>query len=232
MAPLRTLGAPEITAGVRNDLPDKPVELQLHRVTFCESIMSRLNLASLVLLPGLLWASVAASAQPQIRIERNQDAIQINASLRVDAHHHIAWQVLTDYNNLARFVPGMQTSQIVSGPGEPLLLKQTGQSGFLLFSLPIEVLVQIAEVPLEAIRFHGVGGSFRNKHGEWRIERQDDSTLLIYQANFVPGFWVPPLIGPAVMGQDVRSKLLALAQEMQRRAASAVSGASGQAVQR
>ena len=95
--------------------------------------MGKLNLASLLLLVGLLWASVTALAEPEMRIVRNQGAFRIDASLRVDAHHHIAWQVLTDYNNLARFVPGMQTSQVVSGPGEPLLLKQTGQSGFLLF---------------------------------------------------------------------------------------------------
>ena len=194
--------------------------------------MSKLKRASLLLLSGLLSAGIAASAEPEIRIERNQDAIRINASLRVDAHHHIAWQVLTDYNNLARFVPGMQTSEIVSGPGEPLLLKQTGQSGFLLFRLPIEVLVQVTEAPLEAVRFHGVGGSFKNKHGEWRIEPQGDATRLIYQANIVPGFWVPPLIGPAVMGQDVSSKLVGVAQEMQRRAVSAVPADAGQPVQR
>ena len=194
--------------------------------------MSKLNRASRLLLSGLLWAGVSASAEPEIRIERNQDEIRIDASLRVDAHHHIAWQVLTDYNNLARFVPGMQTSQIVSGPGEPLLLKQTGQSGFLLFKLPIEVVVRIAETPLEAIRFEAVGGSFKNKHGEWRIERQGDATLLIYRANIVPGFWVPPLIGAAVIGQDVRNKLTGVAQEMQRRAASEISGASGQATRR
>ena len=184
--------------------------------------MRKLDRMPLVLLLGLFCASVAASAEPEVRIEQSRDAIQIDASLRVDVHHHIAWQVLTDYDNLARFVPGMLTSKIVSRPGEPLLLKQTGQSGFLLFRLPIEVVVQIVETPLETIRFHGVGGSFKNQHGEWRIERQGDATRLIYQANIVPGFWVPPLIGPAVMGQDVSSKLVGVAQEMQRRAVSAV----------
>ena len=186
---------------------------------------------SLLLLSGLLGASVTALAEPEIRIARNQGAFKIDASLRVEAHHHIAWQVLTDYNNLARFVPGMQTSQVVSGPGEPLLLKQTGQSGFLLFTLPIEVLVRITETPLEAIRFEAVGGSFKNKQGEWRIERQADATLLIYRASITPGFWVPPQIGTAVIGQDVRNKLSGVAREMQRRAAAELSGNSGQVPQ-
>ncbi len=193
--------------------------------------MSKRNLGSL-LLSGLLWTSLAALAEPAIRIERNQDAIRINASLRVDAHHHIAWQVLTDYNNLARFIPGMLSSQIVSEPGEPLLLKQTGQSGFLFFRLPIEVVVRIVETPLEAIRFEAVSGSFKSQNGEWRIERQEEATLLIYQTHIVPGFWVPPLIGAAVIGQDVKSKLVGVAQEIQRRAASAASADSRKAAQR
>ncbi len=188
--------------------------------------MRKLNRTSL-LLSGLLWASMTASAEPKIRIERNQGAFMIDASLRVDAHHHIAWQVLTDYNNLARFVPGVLTSEIVSGPGEPLLLKQTGQSGFLLFRLPIEVVVRITETPLEAIRFEAVGGSFKNKQGEWRIERLEDATLLIYRASIAPGFWAPPQIGIAVIGQDVRNKLLGVAREMRRRAAAELSGNSG-----
>jgi len=52
---------------------------------------------------------------------------------------------------------------------------------------------------------------------------QDDATLLIYRASIVPGFWVPPLIGTQVMAQDVRSKLVGVANEMTRRAASAKS---------
>jgi len=201
-------------------------------MTLRESTMGKLERASLLLLSGLLSAGIAASAEPEIPIERSQDAIRINASLRVDAPHHTAWQVLTDYHKLARFVPGMQTSQIVSRPGEALLLKQTGQSGFLLFALPIEVVVRITETPLEVIRFEAVGGSFKNKRGEWRIKGQDDATLLVYQASIAPGFWMPPLIGPAVMGQDVRSKLMGLAQEMQRRAVTAVTAASVPVAQR
>ncbi len=194
-------------------------------------MMNELRRAALLPLFGLLWSSVTALAEPDVRIERKQDAIRVNASLRVDVHHHIAWQVLTDYNNLAAFVPGIQTSQIVSAPGEALLLKQTGQSGFLFFNLPVEVVARIKEAPFEAIRFEAVGGNLKSKSGEWRIERQDDATLLIYQANIVPGFWVPPLIGTAIIGQDVRSKLTGVAREMQRRAASVISGNPGQAAQ-
>ena len=172
----------------------------------------------------LLWFSAEALAERDVRIARDAETIRIDARLQVNAHHHIAWQVLTDYDNLARFVPGLTSSHIVSEPGAPLLLKQTGRSGLLLLTVPVEVVVRIEEIPLEAIRFFAVSGTLKSKSGEWRIEAQDDATLLIYRASIVPGFWVPPLIGTAVMAQDVRSKLVGVANEMMRRAATAQSG--------
>ena len=172
----------------------------------------------------MLGFSAEALAERDVRIARDADTIRIDAKLRVDVHHHIAWQVLTDYDNLARFVPGLSSSRIVSEPGAPMLLKQTGRSGLLWLTVPVEVVVQIEEIPLEAIRFFAVSGTLKSKSGEWRIEAQDDATLLIYRASIVPGFWVPPLIGTAVMAQDVRSKLVGVANEMMRRAATAQSG--------
>lgn len=183
-----------------------------------------------MLLVVLLWFGVEARAEPEIRIERKENAFYVDARLRVDAHHHIAWQVLTDYNNLARFVPGMQTSEIVSGPGQPLLLRQTGQSGFLVFNVPVDVTVRIDEILLEAVRFQAVAGSLSNKSGEWRLEEQGEATLLLYRASITPGFWVPTLIAAPAMARDIGRKLTGVANEIRRRATDAKSlpkGTSG-----
>ncbi|MEK6591775.1 MAG: SRPBCC family protein [Pseudomonadota bacterium] len=193
--------------------------------------MSTLKLMARALLASLLWAGAAAWAEPDIRVERKQDFIHIEASLHIAAHHHVAWQVLTDYNNLASFVPGLQTSRIVSAAGEPMLLRQTGQSGFLWFSMPLEVVVRIREMPLVAILFDTVGGNLKSKSGEWRLEQLDDATLLTYRVHVVPGFWIPPLIGAAVIGQDVRNMLTSVAQEIQRRAAALTSAGAARIVQ-
>ncbi|MBM3357818.1 MAG: hypothetical protein FJY54_08835 [Betaproteobacteria bacterium] len=180
-----------------------------------------------ILLLMLLWFGTAARAEPEIRIERKEDVFYIDARLRVDAHHHIAWEVLTDYNNLARFVPGMQSSEIVSGPGQPLLLRQTGQSGFLVFNVPVEVTVRIDEIPLEAVRFRAISGNLNNKAGEWRLEEHGDATLLWYRARITPGFWVPALLATPVMVRDIARKLTGVAKEIQRRATGTISGTTG-----
>jgi carbon monoxide dehydrogenase subunit G len=171
---------------------------------------------AVVLAMGVSPAAMGA-ADPDVRVYRGAGEIQIDASIRVEAHHHVAWRVLTDYNSLAEFVPGMRSSQIVSEPGEPLVVRQTGSRSPL--APPVEIVVRIVESRLEAIRFQAVGGTLKSKSGEWRIEQAQNATLLSYRASIVPGFWVPPLIGVAVMGEEVRNKLAGVAREIQRRAA-------------
>ena len=131
---------------------------------------------------------------------------------------HVAWQVLTDYNNLASFVPGMRSSRLVSAPGEPLLLEQKGESGLLLFRVPIEVVSRVEEAPLNTIRFQSIGGNLTNQRGEWALERHDHATRVSYLANITPGFPLPPLIGPAIVSRDVGIMVESVAREMLRRA--------------
>lgn len=186
-----------------------------------------LRLAALIVPIVLILGIGAALAQsvrpvplePSIQVERTEGSMRVSASLRVEVHHHVAWEVLTDYDNLARYVPDMKSSRIVSAPGEPLVLRQTGVSGFLLFNVPIEVVARLEEVALESIRFYTIGGNLKQMSGEWRVVQEGESTLLAYQASIATGFWVPPLIGTSVMAEDVRKKISGVAQEMRLRAA-------------
>ena len=146
----------------------------------------------------LIWISLAAAAEVTVQVARQENAFQVDTNLLVAVAKRVAWQVLTDYDNFASFVPGMRSSRIVSAPGEPLLLEQKGESGFLLFRVPIEVVSRVEEVPLNTIRFQSVGGNLTNKRGEWALERHDHATHVSYRANITPGFLLPPLIGSPV----------------------------------
>ena len=167
---------------------------------------------------SLTWISLAAAAEVTVKVERQENAFQVEANLLVAVDKGVAWQVLTDYDNLASFVPGMRSSRIVSAPGEPLLLEQKGESGFLLFRVPIEVVSRVEEAPLNTIRFQSVGGNLKNQSGEWALDRHDHATRVSYRANITPGFALPPLIGPAIVSRDVRIMVESVAREMLRRA--------------
>lgn len=169
---------------------------------------------------ALLLASIhfAAAAEVTVRVARQDNAFQVDAMLLVAVEQRLAWQVLTDYDNLAGFVPGMRSSRIVSGAGEPLLLEQKGESGLLLFKVPIEVVSRIDEAPFDTIRFQSVGGTLKNQTGQWALDRHDHATRVSYRADITPGFPLPPLIGPAIVGRDVRLMVDSVGREMLRRA--------------
>lgn len=178
----------------------------------------------------LAWISLDALAEVTVQVTRQESAFQVEAELLVAVDQRVAWEVLTDYNSLASFVPGMRSSRIVSAPGEPLLLEQKGKSGFLWFRVPIEVVSRIEEVPFGAVRFQSVGGNLTNKRGEWALQQHDHATRVSYRANITPGFLLPPLIGPAIVGRDVRIMVESVAREMLRRTDSAGTATTGAAV--
>ncbi|MBI2312380.1 MAG: SRPBCC family protein [Betaproteobacteria bacterium] len=131
----------------------------------------------------------------------------------------LAWDVLTDYNRLAEFVPGLSASRIASAPGEPLLLEQKGEAGFLVFRFPVEVVLRVEERPHDRLRFILVRGNMKAMRGEWRVEKAGAGTRVSYDAELTPGFWVPPLIGPHIIRRNVKNQLEGVAREMLKRAA-------------
>jgi len=172
------------------------------------------------LAPALLLALSAhgTASEVSVRIEQLGEVYTVEAGFVANAAPPVAWRVLTDYDGLAGFVPGMRSSRIVSAPGEPVVLEQKGTSGILFLRVPIEVLARIDEVPMKSVKFQSIGGSLRNKRGEWVLAGHDHATRVEYRAQITPGFSLPPLLGPAIMGQNVRGMVEAVAREMARRA--------------
>jgi carbon monoxide dehydrogenase subunit G len=163
-------------------------------------------------------AASPVSGETLINVERVGEAIKITATTSVAVAPHLAWKVLTDYDRLADFVPDMHSSRVVSGPGGPLKVEQKGETDFLGWSFPIEVVLELQEDPERVIAFKSVSGNVRSMEGVWRVVESDDGVTVQYSATMETGFWIPPLIGPAMIENDVRRKVDAVAREMTRRA--------------
>lgn len=176
----------------------------------------RLLRLSLILLPAL---PAAAYAGPEVRIEQHGDVFVVQAETIVATDAALAWQVLTDYNHLADFVPDMRVSRVISAAGRPVQVEQKGDAGFLFFKFAVEVVLDIEETPPRRLGFRAIRGNMRQMRGEWRIDNAAGGIRLVYAAELEPSFWVPPLIGPAVMRHDIARQFESVAQEISRRQA-------------
>ena len=112
-----------------------------------------------------------------------------------------------------------RASRIISAPGEPLQIEQRGETGFLFFRFSINVVLEIAETPLRTLGFRAIRGNMRRMQGEWRIRQTDAGIRMEYESEMEPDFWVPPLVGPAVIRRDVASQVAGLTREILRRQA-------------
>ncbi len=164
----------------------------------------------------LFTASVWAKTEVTVN-KSDDDIIHVQAQIFVAAPPRVAWEVLTDYEHIATFVPNMASSHIISAPGEPLRVEQKGSTSFLLFTFPIEVVFEIDARSSRELHFHSISGNLRDMTGDYRIAAVSGGTRISYEARFKPDFWVPPLISVAIMRNEIKRQFDGLVEEIERR---------------
>lgn len=142
----------------------------------------------------------------------------MDAQLLLPVSPGLVWEVLTDYDRLADFVPDLIESRLVSAPGEPRLLAQRGRTRLGVFSAEMTVTLRVDEYPIERLAFAAVKGNVRKMQGEWRIVPIGQGTKLVYVVELVPAFWMPASVGPALVRRHVDAQLQGLETEILRRA--------------
>ncbi len=169
-----------------------------------------------VLALSCLLAS-AAYADAEVQVEADANVVHISAQVATGVDRKTAWQVLTDYDHWAEFVPGLLVSRVVSRPGEPLLVEQRGRIPWLP-NFPLVVIAAVEETPYKSLRFQRIAGNLKAMDGEWQIQGKS-RVRLIYRSTVEPGFPLPPQMSIEIFRQDAKVRLEAMAQEMARRAA-------------
>ena len=178
------------------------------------------KIASVIaMLPLAFGAGTAAGAETDVG--RRGSTFQVRATIEANASMDLCYAVLTDFDRLADFVPGMVSSRVVSPPGEPLRLRQVGrtQLAFSEYTFDVTLAVEL-DAPRE-ITFRSVAGNLQRMQGRWLVAGDAEHCTIDYQSDIEPGFWVPPLIGPLLMRSQVARQIEGLESEISRRAQSA-----------
>jgi len=170
----------------------------------------------LVLLSLVFGAGTAAGADTAV--VRQGSTFQVRATIEVGVSIDLCYAVLTDFDRLADFIPGMQSSRIVSPPGEPLRLRQVGRTELPFSERSFDVTLAVELDPLREITFRRVAGNLQRMQGRWLVSGDDTRCRIDYQADIEPGIWVPPLLGPLLMRGQVARQIEGLEAEIERRA--------------
>lgn len=165
----------------------------------------------------MLVTSAAAAQEVSVEARREGEAVLVEAHAQMKAGARLAWDVLTGYDDYARFVPDLQSSEVLARSGNTAIVEQKGVAGFVLFHFPIEVRLAVTEQPYERVTAHAISGNFREMTGLYRLVEDGEELRFSYSGRLVPGFRLPPLIGTAAMRAAVKKQFTALVREILRR---------------
>ena len=117
------------------------------------------------------YAAPGRAAQDvAIEAHRQGDSVEITAHAQLTAPAALVWQVLTDYERLPAFIPGLTKSVVRQREGNVVLVEQTGEARFLLFYFPIEVRYEVTERAPQSVESRAVGGNLKRMNGRYDLE--------------------------------------------------------------
>jgi carbon monoxide dehydrogenase subunit G len=152
-----------------------------------------------------------------VRVRNDGEQITVVASFVVPVLPDQAWAVLTDFDNIPNFNPGVVSSKVTGRTGNRVWVSQKAATkyGFLTFSYDSEREIDL--FPFSKIQERMTSGSMRKMEETTQLSPEGDQTRITYQAVFIPGTWIPPMVGNAFIKHEAREQFTELASEMIRR---------------
>ncbi len=139
-------------------------------------------------------------------------AAQLRTKLKTDE----IWSVLTDYENLNKFIPNLSSSQLIYKEANKVRLKQVGCQEFIGFKFSAEVQIELIE-SLEhgKIDFHQIKGDFRRFEGAWTVHSDSDQngSYLLYELTVQGCIGMPVALIEHRLREDLTTNLLAVEDE-------------------
>ncbi|XP_039830189.1 uncharacterized protein LOC120691231 [Panicum virgatum] len=148
---------------------------------------------------------------------------RVLASVAVAADVDTLWQVITDYERLADFIPNLVQSVRIPCPHEGRIwLEQRGLQRALYWHIEARVVLDLQEVPDSIsgreLHFSMVDGDFKKFEGKWSIRSgpRSSSAILLYEVNVIPRFNFPAIFLERIIRSDLPVNLRALASRAEK----------------
>jgi hypothetical protein len=175
----------------------------------------------LVVLSILSATALGANTPITVDVERAVDkAYTVDAAFDVNVPASIAWEVLTDYEGIGRFVTSIRQSTIKRREAGRVLLEQHGVGTAWIFSVPMHVVLDVREHDERVLAFHDVcGKSFSVYEGSWELSAIAGGTRVTYRLKADPTGRQPAMLAKSAIKGSVKTLLDEVRKEIVARGA-------------
>ena len=190
----------------------------------CSACLLRWSIAASFLAASVSHAAPQDSRDIVVRVQKKGEWVIVDVDFPVDATVLEAWNVMTDYDNMSKFVSNLVSSRIIGREGNTLSVEQKGKASRGPLTISFEHVREIVLTPPREVHSRLVSGDLKASEFTTRVIDRGAFTQITNHGEFIPNMWVPPIIGPALIEAETRKQFQELRIEILRRKGETAAG--------
>ena len=127
-----------------------------------------------------------------VQVRKEGPAVVVDVVCPVDAPWSIVWEVLTDYDHMAKFLSNLEYSAVEDTAGNVLRVHQKGKASRGPLTLTFDIVREIELVPHSEIRSRLISGDLKSSDFVTRIVVTAEGVNIVNSGRYMPKMWVPP----------------------------------------
>lgn len=178
----------------------------------------RTYLLAVALLLGVIGSAHGADCQDiDVDVAVDDGVVRVVASYFVEASPREVWAVITDFENMPRFVFNVRSCVVMARGGDLVTLAQGGDASYGPIKFPFESVRELRLFPERRIESRMVSGTITRYQGVTELTPEGSGTRVRQSSEAVPNRWVPPVVGPRFVAHETREQLGQFREEILRR---------------
>ena len=175
-------------------------------------------LSIMIAAPASLRGVDDSHFQPRVSVTEERGVYSVKARFVVAQSPAIALAVLTDYEQIPRFMPGVETSVVLERGVGRAVVEQDAVSHLMMFTKRVHLVLEIVE-QTDTLQFRDRSSrSFTRYEGKWHLCAENGLTAISYELTAQPAFDVPEFVLKRLLKRDSGLMIDGLRREIRARA--------------
>lgn len=169
----------------------------------------------------LLAVGATAAAQSPIRsieVVEKDGGYVADVVMAAPVPTTVAWDVLTDFDRMANWVPNVRESKVTARDGNTLEVEQQGVAKFGVASFPYVSARRMVLDPQKTVKATQIKGSMKRLESLMRVSADGTGTQLNYHLELVPAGLAALALSKDFLKHELTEQFTAIVGEMVRRA--------------
>jgi ribosome-associated toxin RatA of RatAB toxin-antitoxin module len=177
-----------------------------------------LRFTAALLTAWLAGLSPAGAQTAPVTVEGTRGLYRVTATFATPQPAAIGHAVLTDYEQIPRFLPDVRSSRVLERRADRTVVEQEAIAKVLFFSKRVRLVLEVQDDGTRIAFKDASGESFVRYEGHWTLRDEARQALIAYQLTAQPRFDVPDFILQRLLRRDAERMIARLKAEIAARA--------------